>query len=636
MREGLLVFALIVSLLSFGQIDAADFAEANPHDIALRPQQNQCRNMLDLSGVWQFQMDPNQEGEAAGWQNGLPDATPIAVPGSWNDQLVGYHNYLGLAWYQTETYVPAAWRGQRIWLRFASAVYMSRVWVNGKPVGQHEGGHIPFAFDVTSYLHWGAANTITIAIDNEPRPDRIPTGNVKGSPLPNFPAMNYDFFPYSGLNREVTLYSVPSKASITDVTLRTSFEGTTGHLCIRIDKRGSINQGTIRVKGHGFDFATETSFGCKGDSAVVMVDIPNVRLWGPGHPDLYEVEVLLGAKGNPADAYNCRTGVRTVEVTENELLLNGEPIKLRGFGKHEDFPIFGRAKALPVMVKDFNLMHWIGANSFRTSHYPYAEEYYDMADEQGFLIIGETPAVGLYFYNEPEYIERRKQLAFHMLEEMISRDKNHPSIIIWSVANEPNPKNLGGGGKTEYTGEEKAAAETEDAAAEQTLSGMIHRAKQLDPTRLVSFVGVMGGPAKWMKDVDVICINRYYGWYTHVGNFAMAKALLPRELDKLHNDWKKPIILTEFGADAISGMHADEEEIFSEEFQNMMISTYLDIANQKPYVAGMHIWNFADFRTAQAMMRVGGMNLKGVFTQDRKPKMAAHTLRERWTNTDKY
>ena len=142
----------------------------------------------------------------------------------------------------------------------------------------------------------------------------------------------------------------------------------------------------------------------------------------------------------------------------------------------------------------------------------------------------------------------------------------------------------------------------------------------------------MGGPADWMECCDLITINRYYGWYTNIGNFPMAERYFSGELDKLHNDLHKPIVVTEFGADAIAGHHANEDEMFSEEYQQKMINAYLDIANTKPYVKGMMIWAFADFRTSQALMRVRGMNLKGVFTQDRRPKMAAWFLKKRWVD----
>jgi beta-glucuronidase len=145
-------------------------------------------------------------------------------------------------------------------------------------------------------------------------------------------------------------------------------------------------------------------------------------------------------------------------------------------------------------------------------------------------------------------------------------------------------------------------------------------------------VGVMGGPSEWLGLCDVICINRYWGWYTNVGNLSGAMRYLGGEMDMLHNQLKKPVMITECGADAIAGMHALEDEIYSEEYQVKLIKSFMEIADTKDYVVGMHVWNFADFRTGQGLMRVGGMNLKGVFTREREPKMAAHYLRSRWNN----
>jgi len=222
-------------------------------------------------------------------------------------------------------------------------------------------------------------------------------------------------------------------------------------------------------------------------------------------------------------------------------------------------------------------------------------------------------------------------LCSQYLQELVSRDKNHPSVIMWCVANEPSPKNLG----SNVMGGKNDAAEEENRIAKKFLGELIAEVKQLDPTRLATFVGVMGGPADWLDVCDIITINRYYGWYTNIGNFATAERYFGGELDKLHNELHKPIVVTEFGADAIAGQHANEDEMFSEEYQQKMINAYLDIANTKPFVKGMMIWAFADFRTSQALMRVRSMNLKGVFTQDRRPKMAAWLLRKRWVEEKK-
>lgn len=205
-------------------------------------------------------------------------------------------------------------------------------------------------------------------------------------------------------------------------------------------------------------------------------------------------------------------------------------------------------------------------------------------------------------------------------------------MVAWSVANEPSIRDLA----ATFQGKISEATQKEVSEGRKTLSGLMKKAKELDPTRITSFASVMGGPYDWLTDCDVIFLNRYYGWYTNVGYFDQARAYLNGELDKIYNQFKKPILLSEFGADAIAGSHGTEDEIFTEEYQKKLINMYLDVANSKEYIVGMHIWNFADFRTAQAIMRVDGMNLKGVFTQNRRPKMAAHLLRERWFGTNKF
>jgi len=146
----------------------------------------------------------------------------------------------------------------------------------------------------------------------------------------------------------------------------------------------------------------------------------------------------------------------------------------------------------------------------------------------------------------------------------------------------------------------------------------------------VTFAGFQGGASAWHAVFDVTCINRYYGWYTNSGRIDEGLDLLARELDELHGELGKPIIITEFGADTLAGMHATPPEMWSEEYQVEVLRGYLDVASSRPFLAGLHIWNFADFKTGQATMRAAGMNHKGVFTRDRRPKMAAHLLRERW------
>lgn len=588
--------------------------------IALFPQQNEIRNTLNLSGIWRFKKDSLEVGEKENWQNGLAGFRSIAVPGSWNEQFTDSRDYLGVVWYEKESYVPSAWRGQRIFIRIGSATYAAKVWINGQLVGKHEGGNLPFAFEISSYLKWGAANRISIQVENLLKPSRVPTGEVKGGPFTSFPKSNYDFFPYAGLHRDVWLYSLPSVASIKDITVKTGFTNTTGNLEVKIESEGKANKGNVVVSGQGKRY--EVPFTLLNNVATVNVSIPEVRLWSPEDPFLYTLDVTISDAKTTLDHYSLETGVRTISTTNKQVLLNGKPIFLKGFGKHEDFPIIGRGSSNPVMIKDFALMKWTGANSFRTSHYPYDEEFMNMADREGFLIIDEIPAVGLYFHGDTTELAQRQVMCKQYLNELITRDKNHPSVIMWCIANEPFPKDMsvnGGGGDRSATPQSL-----------ELFKELFALVKAKDNTRLATLVGVMGGPKEWVGLGDVMCVNRYFGWYTHTGELAAATKLLQLELDGLHKAYNKPIIVTEFGADTYPGMHTEQSELFTEEFQVEFIKAYLDFADQKDYIAGMHVWAFSDFKTGQGIIRFGGVNYKGVFTRDRKPKAAAHYLRSRW------
>jgi beta-glucuronidase len=612
MKSLLTILFICLSL----QMNGQDFRTARAEDIALFPQQNEFRNTLDLSGIWKFKKDSLAEGEKQQWFNGLSNYRSIAVPGSWNEQFDDMRDYLAVAWYEKETYIPAGWKGQRIFIRIGSANYAAKIWINGQALGQHEGGHLPFAFEISALVKWNASNRITIQIENILKPDRVPTGgDVATGLFNNFPKSNYDFFPYAGLHRAVWLYTVPAVASVADIAINTGFTGNEGAVEIKVVAQGNASKGKISIAG------IQLPIRFSAGTATAKIKIPNVRLWSPEDPFLYTVDVSLEAGSKTIDHYITETGVRTITTNSKQILLNGKPIFLKGFGKHEDFPIYGRGAAPPVMIKDFSLFKWIGANSFRTSHYPYDEEYMKMADREGILVIDEIPAVGLYFHGDTAQLQRRQSVCRQYINELIARDKNHPSVIMWCIANEPFPAKVG-----LTSGEEKQG----DDQAMTSLKALFKQVKTLDASRLTTLVGVMGGPSDWLTLGDVTCINRYWGWYTHTGDIPAGAAMLSAELDRLHQKVQKPVIITEFGADTYPGMHAEQPEMFTEEYQTAFIKAYLDVADTKDFIAGMHVWAFADFKTSQAIMRFGGINYKGVFTRDRKPKMAAHYLRQRW------
>lgn len=589
----------------------------------LYPIQNDVRNKLDLSGIWDFQPDPDETGEQAGWFNGLASPHPMAVPGSWNEQYEDLQNYLGLSWYIRRTCVPSSWRGQRVFLRVGSANYYATVYINGVKTGVHEGGHLPFAFEITDQIQWGQENIVAISVENFLQPTRVPSGNLPSafSAMASFLPTTFDFFPYAGLHRPVVLYTVP-QTYIEDVTVVTGIDGSSGtvEMSATLSAPISVN-GTAYLSGSDTTLKAPLSF--ENGSAKVIFHVPDARFWSDRDPFLYDLSIRAGE-----DHYTFQIGIRTIAVQGGQILLNGEPVRLNGFGRHEDFFASGRGLNLPLLVKDYQLMRWTGANSYRTSHYPYSEEEMQLADQQGFLIIDEIPAVSLQFDNE-ENIAARLRMCLQQVEELVARDKNHPSVVMWCVANEPMPRNMGLAGAGSGANEPDPA----EAPGKAFLETLMSRVRELDPTRLVTFVAVMGGPVSWVEQCDVVCLNRYWGWYVLGGHLEQALEGLERELDGVWHMWQKPIVMTEFGADTAAGMHGHPSMMWTEEYQAELIRGHLKLAACKPYVAGMQVWNFADFAAVQSIMRVGGFNMKGVFTRARQPKMAAHVLREFWAKT---
>lgn len=595
----------------------------------LYPQNNPFRQVCDLSGFWDFRFDPDEVGKGQNWSQGFDAGQPIAVPASWNDQFADARDYLGTGWYQTRFDLPMNWANQRLALRFNSVNYLAEVWLNGQLLGQHEGGHLPFVFDVTDRLR-AEDNVLVVRVNGELAPDQVPPGNLGGRAGVSFGRMDYpdasfDFFPFCGIQRPVLLYATPPDA-ITDLTVVTDIEGTGGVVTVRVARTpGDPLAVHVTLQGHGAAVSAEQAI--EGASADIVIRMPNAALWSPDAPNLYDLRVELRRAGRPADRYTLPVGIRTIAVDGDRLLLNGQPVTLKGFGRHEDFPVVGRGLLPPLIVKDYALLRWIGANSFRTTHYPYSEQMMDLADRLGFLVIDEIPAVGLYFTDDG--LEKRNRLCEQYLREMIDRDKNHPSVIMWSVANEPHTATPEA--REQYYRTFTVSPGSSRPQAVQSFKAQAELARALDPTRLVTLVSHEGATEEAFAYMDVACLNRYFGWYSQSGLIEKGVELLEKEIDLIHQLYPKPFLLTEFGTDTIPGHHAEPPEMFSEEYQTEFLTRYVELLNSKPFVVGQHVWNLCDFKTAQGIIRTGAYNYKGVFTRDRRPKMAAHRLRELWS-----
>ncbi len=590
----------------------------------LYPVQNNFRSLIDLSGLWKVKVDPQKIGEKEKWYLGFDSETEIAVPGSWNEQLEeqGLLHYIGSVWYSKKVFIPKSFRYKRTWLRIGSADYNSKVWINGKYLGENNSGFLPFEFEITNNLEYGVESEVIILVNNELDYETIPQGIFsedyqieKRLREETTPPARFDFTPNGGIHRPVHITNTPVKF-IKRLKVDSKILGKdSGLINLHIETEG-MNDGLIKIEING-GRNHEKFFGdIKFSSSLIKFEIKDCRLWSPSDPFLYNLNIQLMDKNEVVDEYTIPVGIRDVKISGNKLLINNEEIYLKGFGKHEDYSVIGKGLFLPLMVKDFELLKWINANSFRTSHYPYAEELMSYADKKGVLIIDEVPAVSLDFQHVNERTLKNHK---EFIKRLIDRDYNHPSVIMWALGNEPNlvgdEKYYNGSGRT-YWKEIFNYAREHDKSRPLTVPNCT-RAGIEDPV---------------FEFCDVLSLNRYYGWYEHPGQLDYAIKKLSDEMDEIFKRYKKPVLFTEFGADTIPGFHSTSMQMFTEEFQTTLIEKYIELIRSKDYTIGEQVWNFADFRTPQHFRRVV-LNMKGVFTRERTPKNAAFKLREIWKDT---
>ena len=589
----------------------------------LYPKMNQARSVIDLSGVWGFRLGTDEEpGEHI---EKLEKPEVIAVPASYNDQKddPAYRHHYGWACYQREIVVPAYMKDERRVLRFDAVTHNAKIYLNQRLVLTHKGGFLPFEIDITDLIPAGEKALLSVAVDNRVNHGTLPVGNEDvaffGSDNPGIPSVesakqarkkqnfpNFDFFNFSGIHRPVRIYTTPV-SYIEDIVLVPDISGTDGIVSYEVRTGGAHSDKEVAVKILDEDGnCVASAAGRKG-----TVTIPDARLWWPfpGTPYLYRAEVTYGG-----DIYEESFGIRTVKVEGSSFLINGEPFYFKGFGKHEDSPFHGRGLDVCLDVKDVNLIHWLNANSFRTSHYPYAEEMYALCDREGIVIIDETPAVGINGGGAHDPYQTYGVKGHHeeVIRDLVARDKNHPCVVMWSMGNEPDTEHF-------------------PQSAYDYWHSLYELTHSVDPQkRPVTFVCCQNHYENDIvtRTMDVVCLNRYYGWYNLSGDLEAASYALNMELDF----WEKigkPVMMTEYGADAIPGVHNCVPEMFSEEYQMDYYKMHSDAFDKRAFFIGEQVWNFADFATIQGCMRADG-NKKGLLTRDRRPKLAAHYFRKRW------
>ena len=584
----------------------------------LRPRATPTRELLRLDGLWRFALDTDVGSEP--FRTVLDTPLEAPVPSSYNDLFAdrSIREHVGWVWYQRTVRVPRGWAGERVRIRVDAATHEGRVYIGDTLVAEHVGGYTPFEADITDQAVAGDEIRVTIAVNNQLTNETIPPGTVTTDPDGRrSQTYRHDFFNYAGLARSVWLYSVPPD-HVEDITVVTRLDGSAGLVDYTVDLAGS---GEVSVRLSDADGAVVAEG--SGPQGTLRVD--GARRWQPGDGYLHTLEVEVRRDGTVVDSYELPVGIRTVEVRGAEFLINGEPFAFRGFGRHEDNTVRGKGHDDVMMVHDFALMDWVGANSFRTSHYPYAEEVIDYADRKGIVVIGETAAVGLNLgigggflwaagersYSPEMFNYATRESHARAVRELIDRDKNHPSVVMWSLMNEPD---------------------TVEDGARQFYKPTVELARRLDPTRPLMYANESRATPHADRVVDlfdVVCLNRYLGWYVFSGDLGQAAVVLEEELRSWEREHGKPIIVGEYGADTVAGLHSVTEEPWTEEYQTALLDAYHTVFDRVDAVVGEHVWNFADFQTQASFMRVDG-NKKGVFTRDRRPKAAAHLLRRRW------
>lgn len=584
----------------------------------LYPKLNEARALIDLSGIWDFQLEGAEDYDRRWIKDRLVNPVKVAVPASYNDQVEGidFREHYGWVIYQKELEIPRILLSQRIILRFGAVTHQADVYLNGKLLVSHKGGFLPFEAELNGVVKSGK-NLLCVAVDNRVDYSTLPIGNEYGaaffgSELPDIPSVkkttqklhnapNFDFFNYAGIHRPVKIYTTPEEY-ISDIEIVPHVEEQGAVITYNIS---CVGNGTVRISI--FDEEGSLAGQAGGTNGIVKIEHPH--LWEPGNAYLYTARIEFGS-----DIYEEQFGIRTVEIRGTQFLINNKPFYFKGFGKHEDCEVHGRGLDEVMNVKDISLMKWLGANSFRTSHYPYAEEMLNLCDRLGIVVIDETTAVGLNFSAGDRGYDKFRTKEHHaqVIRDLIARDKNHPCVVVWSLANEPD-------------------TEKQPEKARDYFMPLYLLAHECDPqNRPVTLVICQNDYTKDLTApmMDMVCANRYYGWYVFGGDLDAAERAMREEM-KYWKSLGKPWMITEYGADTVAGIHMATPNMFSEEYQLEYYKTMNKVLDECDFVTGEHTWNFADFATVQGTLRVDG-NKKGMFTRERRPKLAAHYFRKRW------
>ncbi|RJE78944.1 glycoside hydrolase family 2 protein [Paracoccus sp. JM45] len=539
------------------------------------------RKALSLDGDWNFCVDLLDTGLRQKWfemQPALPadrsepwDYDPhmgerVAVPSCWQMLRDRWYFFEGGSWYTRKLDVQPDADG-RLFLRIGAASYDCKVFLNGEYLGSHLGASTPFFVELTDHIKSGD-NWLMLFVDNRRQSDRVPMQNT-------------DWFNYGGIYREVSLYRTP-KTVIRDLVVSLA-KDSYDHIDVQVQIEGATSA-TLTIAGLvTVNVPVKDGFG--------HISIPaKPQLWSTDDPHLYDVTLTAGD-----DQVSDRIGFRQIQRRGTEILLNGEPVWLRGIAVHEDDEHLGKVTSEADLRRRFDHARDLNCNFMRFAHYPHHERAVQMADECGILIWAEIPVYwAIDFANPATRADATNQLA-----ELIRRDRNRASVIIWSVGNEN--------------------ADTD--ARLDFMSGLAATARQMDPTRLIAAACLVNHHTLRIEDrltrhLDIIGINEYYGWYDE-------------DFDDLEQIGRnsapdRPVVISETGADADITEHGPESGLFSESYQAEIYRKQTTTLAKLDYVKGMSPWILYDFRTERRQgIFQRGWNRKGLIASDKTTRKAA-------------
>jgi hypothetical protein len=571
---------------------------------AVAPGRVAAATRVDLSGPWQFRIDPDLSGFRKGWQKTPPpDTETVQVPHTWN---IGKHeDHVGTAWYFKTVALPADFRNKHVELHVGAAFYRAHVFLNGAEVGTHEGGHTSFYFDVTPLLR--KENSIAIEIDNSPSRNTIPGWALRLAPGGN---VWYDWWPYGGLVRGAWL-EVHERASIRRQEIRSKVEAGSATVSVRViaENFGAAEALSVRAQV----FAPSTGRVVAEAAGAFQAGSPDVKLslkvaapelWHFDTPNLYRIETrLVDGSGGVVDLASESFGIRTFEIRNRALYVNGDRVRLSGMTRHEESPWEGLAETVGTIRRDWDDMKALQVTLTRPVHYPQHEDVLDYADRNGVLLIPEIP---LWQFSA-EQLENPTvvNLAKRMIKEMIEEAGNHPSILAWSVCNE---------------------SETATPAGRAYVKTMRDYIQSIDPGRFVTFAD---DSLPWIKDgsesasqyADFVMVNQYFG--TWAGPAEQLSPVLDR-IGAFYPD--KMFIISEFGAPGLFA--ADSKQ--GDELRVRILQAQLPEFARRDWIGGAIFWCYQDYKSYRNLWpgRLKGYVDHGVVDENRQRRPSYEAWRQ--------